>query len=509
MDFAALGLSADLLQALSRLGHAEPTPVQQALIPVALAGGDVWASAQTGSGKTLAYALPLLQTLATLKRERPRRTAALVLVPTRELAAQVADTVKGLARHLPDPLKTVVLIGGASIEVQRMALRGGTDIVVATPGRLLDLVEQRALALDRLHMLVLDEADRLLDSGFSEELQRVLALLPSRRQSLLLSATFPAAVQALVKSLLHEPQHIAVATEAPGAEPPTQLPAGITQRAIRVDTALRTPLLRQLIATEAWSRVLVFVASQYASELVADKLRRHGIAAAAFHGDLAQATRQQVLADFKAGRLQAVVSTDLAARGIDITELPVVVNHDLARSAVDHLHRIGRTGRAGASGLAVSFIRALAHHRVRVDHGHRADGGARVHLRRGVHVRAGVDAGHHGRPHLRGPPLGQLGKVEVGVGGDDHRAADRRFGSERWAGDHAGGAGGRELRSVAPLHQKRQRRLVGAVQGADAGDWRAGVALQFTTGICRQRGRDLTQREPRAHGLTCPGRSGP
>ena len=239
-----------------------------------------------------------------------------------------------------------------------MALRGGTDIVVATPGRLLDLVEQRALALDRLHMLVLDEADRLLDSGFSEELQRVLALLPSRRQSLLLSATFPAAVQALVKSLLHEPQHIAVATEAPGAEPPTQLPAGITQRAIRVDTALRTPLLRQLIATEAWSRVLVFVASQYASELVADKLRRHGIAAAAFHGDLAQATRQQVLADFKAGRLQAVVSTDLAARGIDITELPVVVNHDLARSAVDHLHRIGRTGRAGASGLAVSFIRA-------------------------------------------------------------------------------------------------------------------------------------------------------
>lgn len=358
MDFAALGLSSDLLQALNRLGLAEPTRVQQALIPVALTGQDVRASAQTGSGKTLAYALPLLQTLAGLKRERPRRTAALVLVPTRELAIQVADTLKGLVRHLPEPLKTVVLIGGASIEVQRMALRGGTDIVVATPGRLLDLVDQRALALDRLHLLVLDEADRLLDGGFSDELPRVLALLPTQRQSLLLSATFPASVQALVSSMLREPQHIAVAPESPGAEPPARLPPGITQRAISVDTAQRTPLLRQLIATEGWSRVLVFVASQYASELVADKLRRHGIAATALHGDLAQGTRQQVLADFKASRLQVVVATDLAARGIDITELPVVVNHDLARSAVDHVHRIGRTGRAGTSGLAVSFIRA-------------------------------------------------------------------------------------------------------------------------------------------------------
>lgn len=357
MDFSALGLSPELLQALSRLGHAAPTPVQQAIIPPALAGRDLRASAQTGSGKTLAYALPLLQSVAAAPRERPRRTAALVLVPTRELAAQVADTLKSLSRTLSVPLKSVVLIGGASIEVQRMALRGGADIVVATPGRLLDLVDQRAVRLDLLSLLVLDEADRLLDSGFSDELARVLALLPPLRQTLLLSATFPQAVQALAQRLLHDPLHIDVVAE-PVASPELPSTAGITQRAIRVDTAQRTPLLRQLIATEGWSRVLVFVASQYASELVADKLRRHGLAAAPFHGDLAQGTRQQVLADFKAGRLQVVVATDLAARGIDIAELPVVVNHDLARSAVDHLHRIGRTGRAGASGLAVSFIRA-------------------------------------------------------------------------------------------------------------------------------------------------------
>jgi ATP-dependent RNA helicase RhlE len=357
MDFSPLGLSPELLQALSRLGHAAPTPVQQAIIPPALAGRDLRASAQTGSGKTLAYALPLLQLVAAAPRERPRRTAALVLVPTRELAAQVADTLKSLSRALTVPLKSVVLIGGASIEVQRMALRGGADIVVATPGRLLDLVDQRAVRLDLLSLLVLDEADRLLDSGFSDELARVLALLPPLRQTLLLSATFPPGVQALAKRLLHDPLHVDVVAE-PVASPELPSTAGITQRAIRVDTAQRTPLLRHLIATEAWSRVLVFVASQYASELVADKLRRHGLAAAAFHGDLAQGTRQQVLADFKAGRLQVVVATDLAARGIDITLLPVVVNRDLARSAVDHLHRIGRTGRAGASGLAVSFIRA-------------------------------------------------------------------------------------------------------------------------------------------------------
>ena len=240
-----------------------------------------------------------------------------------------------------------------------MALRGGAEVVVATPGRLLDLVEKNALKLSEVECLVLDEADRLLDAGFADELARVLALLPKRRQNLLFSATFPAAVQALADQLLSDPVRIEVT-----GEPATE--GQIEEHAVEVDAAKRTPLLRHMIEQGAWSRVLVFVATRYACDHVADKLRRNGLEAAAFHGDASQGARARTLADFKAGRIRVLVATDLGARGIDIARLPVVVNYDLPRAADDYTHRIGRTARAGASGLAVSFISAAteAHFRL-------------------------------------------------------------------------------------------------------------------------------------------------
>jgi ATP-dependent RNA helicase RhlE len=252
---------------------------------------------------------------------------------------------------VPLPIKLCVAFGGVSINPQMMALRGGADVVVATPGRLLDLIDHNALSLANVATLVLDEADRLLDLGFSAELGRILEMLPTRRQSLFFSATFPADVQALADTLLHDPIHIELPHE------PETAP-DITQRTIVVDPDRRAQLLRQLITQEAWSRVLVFAATKYGTELVAHKLHRAGIQAAAFHGDLSQGGRRAVLDAFKASELQVVVATDVAARGIDIADMPVVVNFDLPRAPAEYTHRIGRTGRAGASGLAVSFVSA-------------------------------------------------------------------------------------------------------------------------------------------------------
>jgi len=351
MSFSSLGLSAPLLRAVEP--YAAPTPVQTAAIPVVRQGGDVLVTAETGSGKTTAYVLPLLERWLSGSRDRPRPVSALILVPTRELAAQVREVVQQCSEHLPDRIKVVSAVGGVSINPQMMALRGGADIIVATPGRLLDLVNQNAVRLSSVKSLVLDEADRMLDPGFADELARILTLLPKQRQNLLFSATFPAAVEALAAKILHEPMRIEVESV------PRETPA-IAQRAIRVDKAKRTPLLRHLITTEGWQRVLVFVATQYTADHVADKLRRNGIGALAFHGDLSQGARNLVLLDFKNSLIQVLVATDLAARGLDIVKLPVVVNYDLPRSADDYTHRIGRTGRAGKSGTAVSFITAEA-----------------------------------------------------------------------------------------------------------------------------------------------------
>ncbi|MDP2817806.1 MAG: DEAD/DEAH box helicase [Polaromonas sp.] len=351
MPFTSLGLSPALLRAVSARAFLTPTAIQAAAIPAVLQGRDVLASAQTGSGKTAAFALPLLQLLQQAPTEKPRRVRLLVLVPTRELAAQVGEEIRSLGQHLPPALKVAIVFGGVSINPQMMNLRGGADIVVATPGRLLDLTEHNAVVLSGVAALVLDEADRLLDLGFADELSRILALLPTQRQNLFFSATFPPAVQALANQLLREPIHIDAPAE-PEGEP------DITQRAIAVDPGRRTQLLRHLITHHAWRRVLVFVATKHAAEIVADKLRKARIYAEPFHGELSQGKRTQVLADFKASRVKVVVATDVASRGIDIAQLPVVVNYDLPRSAQTYIHRIGRTGRASASGLAVSFVSA-------------------------------------------------------------------------------------------------------------------------------------------------------
>lgn len=354
MPFLALGLSPALTQSAAAQGFAQPTPIQTRAIPAILAGSDVRACAQTGSGKTAAYALPLLQRLTAAPADaRPstyaRAIHALILVPTRELAMQAGEVLRALAQALPQRVKVVTVFGGVSINPQLMALRGGADVLVATPGRLLDLSRNNAVQLATARTLVLDEADRLLDMGFAEELTQVLNLLPPRRQNLFFSATFPAEVQALAEHLLRDP--VRVEMEAT----PTTTP-DIVQRAIAVDAKNRTQLLRHLIKAEGWKRVLVFVATKYACEMVAEKLYRAGIYATAFHGDLSQGARKQVLAEFKDEQWEVVVTTDLAARGIDIAKLPVVVNYDLPRSAVDYVHRIGRTGRAGETGLAVSFV---------------------------------------------------------------------------------------------------------------------------------------------------------
>jgi ATP-dependent RNA helicase RhlE len=349
MTFSSLGLSADLLRAISERNYLAPTPIQQAAIPAILEGRDVWACAQTGSGKTAAFALPILQQTLNRDRETPLRVRNLILVPTRELAAQVGESIRLYARYMPRPTKTIIVFGGISINPQMMALRGGADIVVATPGRLLDLVDHNALRLADVTTLVLDEADRLLDLGFSDELARVIERLPRRRQNLLFSATFPPAVHLLAEKLLHDPIRIDVPST-------TATQPAILQRAIQVDSARRTQLLRHLIVELGWTRVLVFVATKYSTEHIAEKLRRAGIQAAAFHGKLSQGARTKALADFKASRAKVLIATDVAARGIDISQLPVVVNYDLPRSTVDYTHRIGRTGRAGESGVAVSFV---------------------------------------------------------------------------------------------------------------------------------------------------------
>ena len=357
MPFSSLGFSPDiqpaLLRAIADKGYLAPTAVQAAAIPAALQGRDIVASAQTGSGKTAAFALPLLHRLAqapstAMVRQRLR---ALVLVPTRELATQVAQAITGLAIHLPQRLKVTALFGGVSINPQMMHLRGGADVVVATPGRLIDLVERNALTLDGVGLLVLDEADRLLDLGFGEELGRILGMLPARRQSLFFSATFPPAIEALAARMLTEPLRIEVQALAQAAP-------DIAQRAIEVDASRRTQLLRHLVQTEQLSRVLVFVATKHSAEIVADKLRKADIQAEPFHGELSQGKRSQVLHDFKLKIVQVVVATDVAARGLDIAQLPVVVNYDLPRSSVDYIHRIGRTGRAGERGMAISFVSA-------------------------------------------------------------------------------------------------------------------------------------------------------
>jgi len=351
MSFLSLGISPELARAGEELGFTQPTAIQAEAIPVVLRGADLLGLAQTGSGKTGAYVLPLLQRLLAQPATTPRRVRALVLVPTRELAAQVGEVFRSLGRLAPQPLKIAVLFGGVSVNPQMMGLRGGADVVVATPGRLLDLVERNALRLGEVEALVLDEADHLLDLGFAEELARVVALLPAQGQTLLFSATFPPAVQALAAPLLREPVRVEVAQ----ADRPV---AAIVQRAITVDADRRTALLHHLLQAHPDERVLVFVATRHAADHVARKLDQRGLYVTPLHGDMSQGQRTEVLRQFRTGGFDIVVTTDLAARGLDIDALALVVNYDLPRSPTQYVHRIGRTGRAGASGVAISFVSA-------------------------------------------------------------------------------------------------------------------------------------------------------
>ncbi len=349
-NFSALSPA---LQAAARASDLlSATEVQMRSIASILQGQDVFVCAPTGSGKTLAYVLPLLDRAAQgaqLNAKGAKLAATVVLVPTRELAVQVGEVFKGLAQRLPYGVKVTVIFGGVSIQPQLRGLRGGTDIVVATPGRLLDVMAHNALPLSSVRSLVLDEADRLLDQGFADEVQAILSHIPLPCQRLFLSATFAPAVSRWAMALLQQPVRVDL-RQAVAAQ------ADIKQRACAVDSDKRTRLLRHLMAGADWSRVLVFVATQYAAEIVADKLRKAGLRAEPLHGHLSQGKRSQVLEDFKAARIRVVVATDLAARGIDVLQLPAVVNYDLPRSAQDYTHRIGRTGRAGESGLAISFV---------------------------------------------------------------------------------------------------------------------------------------------------------
>jgi ATP-dependent RNA helicase RhlE len=348
MSFETFNLAAPLLRAISEQGYASPSAIQLAAIPAILERRDVWACAQTGSGKTAAFGLPILQLFSARAAIGEHTARALIVAPTRELTAQIGESIRSYARYLPSSAKVLTVFGGVSINPQMMALRGGADILVATPGRLLDLIDHNALTLEGVEILVLDEADRLLDLNFAEELKRTISLLPARRQNLLFSATFPPEVHALATELLHDPVRIDAAI----------VETEMIERVIQVDAPRRTQLLRHLIDDHQWERTLVFVATKYATEHVAEKLRRAGINAAALHGELSQGARTQALADFKAAKVQVIVATDLASRGIDVVQLPAVVNYDLPRSPDDYVHRIGRTARAGAPGVAVSFVDA-------------------------------------------------------------------------------------------------------------------------------------------------------
>ena len=348
MPFKAFGLSESLLRALEARGYAAPFPIQTQALPPALAGRDLDAVAPTGSGKTAAFVLPVLQRLGRQALpERPVR--ALILVPTRELASQVGQAVQQFGQFLPERLKGRVVHGGVAINPQMMALRGGADVLVATPGRLLDLVSKNAVRLNQVEILVLDEADRMLDLGFRDELERILVQLPTGRQTLLFSATRDPLLDALVRPLLRDP----VVLGAQAAEVP---PDAVQQRSYLVAKEKKGPLLRHLIQKGGWERVLVFVASHWTADNVARKLNNNGITAEALHGDKTQGARTGALSGFRASACQVLVATDLASRGLDIEHLPCVINYELPRSPNDYIHRVGRTGRAGMPGLAISLV---------------------------------------------------------------------------------------------------------------------------------------------------------
>ena len=354
MSFSTLGLSDAIVRAVTEQGYTSPTPIQAQAIPAVLNGGDLLAGAQTGTGKTAGFTLPILQRLSTdavgsaLKsKTAPRAIRALVLTPTRELAAQVEESVRLYGKYTN--LNSAVIFGGVGINPQIKLLKQGVDVLVATPGRLLDHAGQRTVDLSKIEILILDEADRMLDMGFIHDIKKVLAILPPKRQNLLFSATFSDDIKALADKLLNNPQSIEVARRNSTVEV-------IAQKIHPVDRDKKHPMLSHLIKENSWNQVLVFTRTKHGANKLVEQLGKDGIGAMAIHGNKSQSARTKALAEFKDGSLQVLVATDIAARGIDIDQLPHVVNYDLPNVPEDYVHRIGRTGRAGATGEAVSLV---------------------------------------------------------------------------------------------------------------------------------------------------------
>jgi ATP-dependent RNA helicase RhlE len=357
--FASLGIAPELLEALVKGGYTEPTEVQSRVIPAVLFGKDVLGIAPTGTGKTISYVVPVLQRWLEERWVLPNRhVPVLVLVPTRELAVQVEEVLRTLAQALPERVPSAAVFGGVSINPQMIGMQG-IQVLVATPGRLLDLVDHKAVHLGQVRMLVLDEADRMLDLGFQDEVDRVLALLPRKRQNLLFSATLSHSVNDMTRMVLHKPEVVQV-------EAGPQEVVLIQQRAFRVPPERKGPYLRHLILSRAMEQVLVFTASSHTADHVADKLRKHGIDARATHGKKSDHARKEALAAFKSGALRVLVTTDLLARGIDIAFLPYVINYELPRSPKDFIHRIGRTGRAEHPGEAITLVTPEEQHHFKV-----------------------------------------------------------------------------------------------------------------------------------------------
>ncbi len=349
MTFSSLGLSDLIVRALSEKGYKLPTPIQAQAIPTILAGRDVMAVAQTGTGKTAGFTLPLLQLLTHGRSAQSNTIRALVLTPTRELTAQVETNVNQYSKHLN--LRSTVVYGGVKINPQMMKLRRGVDILVATPGRLLDLYQQNAIKFNRLEILVLDEADRMLDMGFINDINKILSLLPKRRQNLMFSATFPPEIRQLTKTLLNDPVEIDVS-------PRNTTVAAVKQTVYPVDKSNKSKLLASLIHENDWNQVLVFTRTKRGANRLVKQLESNKINTSAIHGDKTQSARTKALAEFKNAQVRVLVATDIAARGIDISELPHVINFDLPDLAENYVHRIGRTGRAGSVGEAISLVSA-------------------------------------------------------------------------------------------------------------------------------------------------------